>query len=784
MERKSERPSRAEVRRTTPITTTRRRFWNYPRPGYRGLHRWLPSWRFMVHVTVVSVFLSFGGVVAAYVMIDVPTADAAVRKEATSVYFAAEDANSPHGELIGTYPGVKRDIVDTTTLPDYVAHSVVASEDQSFYTNIGVDPIGILRALINNLGGSGNRQGGSTLTQQYVERYYMGTTTDYVGKAKEALLAIKINQQLTKEQILDRYLNTIYFGRGADGIQAAAQAYFGVDAKDLTLAQAAVLTAVIPSPSNWDPAENPVKAEERWNRVLDRMVEGGWLTQEERDEQVFPETLVPEPQQVFSGPNGHLLVLARKEAATELGISEDELVSGGYTIVTTFKKSVQDEAIRAGAELMTGAMSRGDLPDPNLKIAMVTIDPHTGEVLALYSGQDFLVDQFNRVTQDAVQAGSTFKPFTLIAALEQKISLRTTYDGSSPQQVSGWTNKVTNFGGVSFGRIDLVAATENSVNTVYAQLNNDVGPEATAEVAQEMGVTTQMEVTRSNVLGTDAVHPLDMASAYGVLAAEGMRAKPHFVDSILDTNGALAYTASTALSRVLDADVAADAVYAMQQVVKSNSGSAHKYVSPLKRNIAGKTGTSQNNKSAWFIGFTPDLVTAVALSQTSADGSGAQDSITAFGGVSQVTGGSWPAALWANYMKPVLAMDAYSENKAFPARANVGKAPTATPTPAATATEEPAEPETVTVPGHLEGRWEADATAVLFGLGLVPDVVTESSATVPKGRVIRTEPSAGTELKTGDVVKVVVSSGPAPVIPSPSITTVGGGPGGGNNNGG
>jgi membrane peptidoglycan carboxypeptidase len=792
VDRRSARPSRATVRRSaTAAQAAPRRFWNYPRPGYHGLHRWLPSWRFVLSSVLGFGFLGLGVFFAAYLSVDIPPANAEVAYQSTKVYFAPEEPGAEHGELMGTYPGMNREIVDYGSLPEYVGEAVVASEDRTFFTNPGVDIRGIARALLNNLMG-GSRQGASTLTQQYVERYYVGTTTDYLGKAKEAILALKISQQESKHEILGRYLNTIYFGRGAYGIQAAAQAYFGVDAKDLTVSQSAMLAGIIPSPSNWDPAIDQSKAEQRWDRTLSIMIEDGWITASERAGLEFPETITVEPSSVYGGPNGYLMVMARSEVAEQLGMSEDDVMRAGYAIVTTVHKPIQDEAIRAADEMMSGAMSNGSTPSPNLKIAMVTLNPATGGILALYSGADFVSDQINRVTTDQIQAGSTYKPFCLIAALEQGVSLKSMYDSSSPQSIPGWRNadgssKVVNFEGESFGQINLVQATAASVNTVYARLNLQVGPEATAEVATTAGVTTTQNLTPSNVLGSDSVHVLDMASAYGVIAAQGMRSKPHVVGQVINAGGSVAYTGGSTPVRVFDAGVMADATYAMEGVVEQKIGSGHKYISPLHRHIAGKTGTSTNNKSAWFIGFTPDIVTAVALSQVGDNGRD-QDSITPWGRSGQVTGGKWPAALWANYMKPVLAMDGYSDNTDFPHPVFGGKAPTPTATPTPTVTETATQaPTTVLVPDGLAKKLEADAEAAVLAAGLHPRIVSESSLLVQPGRVIRTEPSGGTEVEYGSTVTIVVSSGaptptetpPEPPGPEPDQGQGLGRPGGG-----
>ena len=802
MERRSARPSRADVRRSTSVTTTRRRFWNYPRPGYRGLHRWLPSWRFVLMSMVTTVALVAGLGFAAYSTVKIPAFDSDIFDQTTSVYFANPDDPTAPGAKMGDYPGVKREIIPCDQIPQQVKDAVVASEDRSFYTNSGVDPKGIARALVNNLRGGG-KQGASTLTQQYVKNYYGGSRHGYLGKAQEALLAVKIGRTQSKDTILCNYLNTIYWGRGKTyGIQTAAKTYFGKDAKDLDVSEAALLAGIIPSPINWDPVDNPDKAKARWNRTLDYMVSDPdlktHLTAAERADLTFPQALPYQPEPVYAGPDGYLMVMARQEAATLVGKSEEDLMRGGYTIITTVDKDMQDMAIASGKRLVDGDLSGGKTPslcDPNadpacpgtLRVAMVTLDPATGSIRALYSGQDFLSDQYNRVTQGTAQAGSTFKPFTLVAALEDGISLHSTYSGASPQTFpnSGKDWKVTNFGGSSYGDIDLLKATADSVNTVYAQLNIEVGPDKTAAVAKQAGVSTTLSTVPSNVLGADAVHPIDMARAYGVFAMQGMgtQSAPHIVSRVIAPDGEV-WNADTRTTRVFDADVMADTVTALQGPVKS--GSAQAYVGPINRHIAGKTGTSTDNKSAWFVGFTTDLVTAVALSQEGSGGS--EVSITPWGGVSQVTGGTWPAALWADYMAGcggkksasackggVLSLPAYTKDTPFPAAKNVGTA--ATPSPTDEPTDEPTDPtdqptETTAPPPTsvavppLAGKQEEDAKAALLDLGFQPNVTSEPS-TVPQNRVIRVEPAAGTVLAYGDTVTIVVSSGQPVVPPEP-----------------
>ncbi|HLS49864.1 MAG TPA: biosynthetic peptidoglycan transglycosylase, partial [Actinomycetaceae bacterium] len=279
----------------------RQRRWDYPRAGKGPVHRWLPSWRVVLGTVVTVIALGLGLFVVAYLTTDIPEPDDFAQAETTTVYYADGETE------MGSFATFDRSIVGLATLPEHVGHAVVASEDRRFYENVGVDPIGIARALWNNVRGN-ERQGGSTLTQQYVERYFVGETiTSYVGKAREAILAIKIDREQTKDEILGNYLNTIYFGRGAYGIEAAARNYFDKPAAELTLSESALLAGIIPAPSAWDPASNPERAEERWARTLRFMVEDGWITQEEADSQSFPETIDPVRDDRYGGPGGYLL---------------------------------------------------------------------------------------------------------------------------------------------------------------------------------------------------------------------------------------------------------------------------------------------------------------------------------------------------------------------------------------------------------------------------------------------------------------------------------------------
>jgi membrane peptidoglycan carboxypeptidase len=734
----------------------RRRLVDYPRRGYRGLHRWLPSWRFVVGTVTVGIFLVLGLVVAAYALTDVPAPDEFAEEQTSTVLFA-------DGSEMGTFQGPNRNLVDYETLPAHVGQAVVSAEDRTFFENQGISITGMGRAFLNNIQG-GATQGASTLTQQYVERYYVGqTTTSYVGKAKEALLAIKIAQSETKEQILGRYLNTIYFGRNAYGIDAAAQSYFGKPAAELDVSQAAMLAGLIPSPNNWDPAVSPEKSQQRWDYVLDGMVRDGYLTQADRDALVFPTTIEYVRSDRLAGPNGYLMEYVTNELTATGSITQETLATGGLTITTTIEPPVQQAAVDQVANLRAGGLSDGEVPVEATKVGVVSIDPANGAIVSMFGGTDFLTDQINRVTRDRIQAGSTFKPFTLIAALENGIPLTERYQGYSPQSFDAWgPEPVRNFGGTDYGNIDLVKATEQSVNTVYAQLNLEVGPEKTAEVAQRAGVVSSpVSAVPSNVLGSDVVSPLEMASAYATIAAQGVYHKPFMVAQATYPDGDLAYTGETQPLQQFDAGVMADTTYAMTQVVEEGSG--ERYIKPIGRDIAGKTGTSSENKSAWFVGFTPQIVTAVALSQVGENGKD-QVTITPWGDVDEVTGSTWPAALWAAYMEPVLALPKYATPTPFPERANVNRAatPTQAPTtqaPVETAPPAPEQPATVGVPSGLTGTLSGDAQAAITNAGLVP-AVSEVDSDLPAGTVIGLNPGEGAQVAPGSTVTIQVSRGP------------------------
>ena len=677
---KGRKQSKAE-RSKDAASGRKRRFFNYPRAGKGKIHRWIPSWRFVLGVFLLGVLSTVGAFMWAYNTIKVPKPSEFALAQSSTVYYA--DGTTE----MGKFAEINRQSVDASTLPDYVGNAVVASEDRSFYSNKGVDPKGIARALINNLRG-GDTQGASTLTQQYVKNYYVDTTDSYFGKAKQAIMAIKIDREKSKKDILGDYLNTVYFGRGAYGIEAASKAFFNKSAKDMSPSEAALLAGILPSPSAWDPAENSEKAQERWSRVLQFMVDDGYISQEQYNtakQAGMPPTVESQTKQVYAGSNGYLLQMVRAELENKAKLKPEQIDTGGFKIVTTINPKDQEAAVNAVNSLPEGA-------SPNLRKALVSIDPKTGGVLALYGGADYLTSQVNTSTDAIAQAGSTFKPFALVAALENGWSLGSSYPATSPMTIEG--HQFQNFKNVSLKSASLTQATEQSLNTPYLQLNRDlsnqVDPQATAEVANRAGYPKNTAGLKSdeerefvqNVLGSASPHTIDIASAYSTFAAQGMKRDTHIVATVKNSDSTDRYTAPTEGKREFEEDVMADTTYALQQVVAGENGSADKVAAQMDRPVAAKTGSSSDNKSAQFVGFTPQVVTAVTLYQTGDDGS--EESITPWGEYDEVTGSTYPADIFIDYMKVAhegLKVEEFPEAAEIPAtRGGRGSAkPTAEP---------------------------------------------------------------------------------------------------------
>ena len=623
-----------------------------PKPKGKSKHLIL---KWVLGIIGALLALGIGAFAYLYATTEIPQPESIAVAENTTVYYA--DGTTP----IGTFSEQNREIIDCSVLPDYVGQAVVASEDRSFYTNRGIDLVGIARAFWNNLT-TGSRQGGSTITQQYAERYYLGETTSYLGKAREAILALKIAQAQDKDQVLCNYMNTIYLGRGTYGIQAAAKAYFGKEAKDLTVAEAAMLAGIIPSPSSWDPAVDPEQAQARFTRVLRIMQEDGYITAQEQQEAQFPQTIEYTQQNSYQGANGYLLQMVRDELTGDGTFSAEQLDTGGYAIVTTIDKSKQDLMYSVVSPAQNGM--QGVIPD-GMEFGGISVNAKDGSIISVYAGEDYLTKQLNQATQSVYEIGSTMKPMALLGAIQEGVNLDTVFNGNSPRKFDGIADPVGNFGNMSYGNVNLYTATAQSLNTVYMDVQAKLGTQRIAEIAKEAGAESDaLDGTNPfTVLGNNALTTKDVARMYATIANQGNRPNIHIVSSVKNTDGEDIYKAPTETTQVFDANDTALVTKAMTGTVQNGTATEALAVG---HNLAMKTGTANDSYAASAVGFTPSVVSVFAMWYPDANGN--PQEVPAFGGWSG--GSDYPVHLFTQYMTQALAG---TDNETFPNAVDHGK---------------------------------------------------------------------------------------------------------------
>jgi membrane peptidoglycan carboxypeptidase len=612
--------------------------------------------RYGIFATGIGFILAVLGFAFAYFTVSIPDANSFVNSQSTIIQYA-------DGQEIGRLGSENRTVVKLANIPLHVRQAVMAAEDRNFYTQSAVSPVGIARALFNNLkSGSLNGQGGSTITQQYAKTAFLTPERTITRKVKELIIAIKLQNQMSKDDILESYLNTIYFGRGSYGIQTASEVYFGKSVSNLSVSQAAILASILRSPGYYDPSyskENAARLKARWQYVIDGMIAKEWLTKADATKLTYPLIRDRVTSGALAGPKGYVISWVVHELA-KLGFSEAQLQTGGYVIKTTLEKKNQTAAVRA-------MDTRGPKKAPeNFHAALVSIRPGTGEIVALYGGKDYLVTQLNGATQSITQAGSGFKPFALIAALEQGIPLSSIWSGKSPQVFDdvGKPYPVFNYSNEQEGEIDLLDATAHSINTIFVPLGIKAGLDNVVDVARRAGIpnTVALMPTPSISLGVASPHVIDMASAYATFAANGTYATPFIIKEVLGANKGVLYEGKIQAQQAFQPDVMADLTYALEQVTRYGTGGAA--ASGVGRPTAGKTGTTTDNASAWFNGYTVELATSVAMFRDDAT-----QSLNGIGGNYAFTGGSFPAQVWNTYTK--LAQKGMPAT-AFPEPANIG----------------------------------------------------------------------------------------------------------------
>lgn len=593
-------------------------------------------------IILFTLFIAIGLLLFAYLYYttEIPQPYKIAMADKTKVYYS--DGKTE----IGSFAEQNREIINCSILPKYVGNAIVASENRSFYKDNGIDFKGIGRALIHNVT-KRKRWGGSTITQQYAERYYLGETKTYIGKLHEAILALKISQTQDKSTVLCNYMNTIYLGRGAYGIQAASKAYFGVDAKDLTLAQSALLAGIIPAPSSWDPAVGNEEAQSRFNRVLKIMEKDGYITSKEREKTKFPKTLNQKSQNIYAGPNGYILHMVREELTKSKAFSKEDLDTGGYRIITTIDKNKQNLMFKVASPSQS---MRKILPQ-GIQVGSISINPKNGSIISIYAGDDYVKKPLNNVTQALYEPGSTMKPFALMGAIQAGMNLNTLFNGDSPIKFDGIKDPVKNFSNISYGNIDMYQATAKSVNTPYMALQQKLGRRVIAQTAVAAGLSPK-RVTGENpftVLGNDNVHVSEIAQAYSTFANKGNRPDLHIVSSVKNSENRDVYTTPITLKQVFSPNNAALASKAMLGTVDHGTATE---VKKLGRPMAGKSGTANDQTAVSFIGFAPNVVTVFALWYPDCNGN--PQVIPTFRGGFGLSGSSFPVHLFTIYMKNAL----------------------------------------------------------------------------------------------------------------------------------
>ena len=548
--------------------------------------RLLTVLKWLLIVGLVTTLTGIGAFYYAYTQTNIPDPNAEFKYETTRIYYADGETE------LGIFATQNRESIAYSEMPDNIKQAVVAAEDQSFWTNQGIDPKGIIRAAFSNARGN-STQGASTITQQYVKILYLTQERSLKRKLKEAFLSLKLQREQSKQEILEGYLNTIYFGRGAYGIQAAAMAYFDIPAKDLNLKQAAVLASVLNDPNDLDPSEGKeAKAElkSRYAYVLASMADTGDITADEADQasETLPKFPKIQADSQYGGQKGHMLRLVRNELR-QMGYSEEEIDGGGLRVTTTFTP----EAMAAAEEGVLSQKPEG-FGDKELHVAAATVEPGTGALLGFYGGQDYLDSEINWAEAGGM-VGSTFKPFTLATAIKEGFSLKDTFEGNSPYEFPDGL-EVRNEGGGDgndYGsNVSATYALEESINTAFIDMSASIpdGPEKIFETATAMGIPPAKatkkfpgipKVSRDLspedaliTLGRARISPINMANAYATIANGGVRANVHVIKKVEDRTGEDPKVYDVVNTDALDPDIDSDVSYAMQQVVENGTGRA------------------------------------------------------------------------------------------------------------------------------------------------------------------------------------------------------------------
>lgn len=601
-------------------------------------------------VLVIIAGLMFGYIFAAYQSL--PEVGNNMRPAVSSQVFDSQ------GKLITTlHSDQNRLPIDINKVPKNLQNAFIAAEDNRFYDHIGVDPIGILRAVVTNLTNRGIAQGGSTITQQLAKNAFLSQDQTLKRKIQEAILALELERKYSKKEILEMYMNQIYFGRGAYGIQTAAHTYFGKDVGDLTLAECAMIAGLPKSPNYYSSSVNEATA--RKNVVVGQMEKYGYITPSQAEEAKKASLDIKQKSTSnTTDETAYFIDYVTQEIAQKYG--DDALYKDGLKIYTTLDTDKQHAAVQAMRHLPETHTDDQGLTQP--QGAIISIDPKTGHILAMVGGRG--QDSFNRASMAVRQPGSAFKPFVYMTAMEHDMTPDTIMEDKKVEY-GGWSPH--NADNSYQGRMPLWKALALSVNTVAVQLADKVGPSNVIANAKKLGITTLVEDGNPNddnlasaALGglTKGVTPLEMAAAYGAFANKGVYIKPTAIVKILDRNGNVLEDNSSDVQKtqVMSEKTAYEMTSMLEGVITRGTGTA----ASIGRPAAGKTGTTDDNHDAWFIGYTPDIVTAVWVG----DDTGSQS-------LGEIYGGTVPAQIWHDYMSSAVSGTSTDD---FDVPAGMGKA--------------------------------------------------------------------------------------------------------------
>ncbi|MFF4471150.1 transglycosylase domain-containing protein [Streptomyces sp. NPDC001599] len=630
------------------------------RPKRTGWRRLIPTWRIVLSTVVVGLLLIVGGFFLGYHLVQIPAANALATKQ-SNVYLYAD------GSVLARDGEVNRESVGLARISKDAQHAVLAAEDRDFYSESAIDPMAMVRAGWNTATGKG-KQSGSTITQQYVKNYYLAQDQTVTRKVKEFFISIKLDREKSKSEILEGYLNTSFFGRGAYGIQSAAQAYFGVDAKDLTAAQGAYLASLLNAPSQYDVVahpENRPAAEARWKYVMNGMADKGWISPAERAAAKFPKPKQSTISTNMSGQRGYVVNIVKKYLIENDIVDEEELGRGGYRITTTLQKDKQDAFVKAVDDKLMSQLDKKERKvDTYVRAGGASVDPKTGKVVAMYNGIDYVKQYTPNAVRRDFQVGSTFKPFVFTSAVEnhsetqsgQMINPNTRYDGTSERPVQGWSGgryAPENEDHRDYGHVTVREATDKSINAVYAQMAVDVGSDKVKQTAIDLGLspdTPELTPSPSIALGVATASPLDMAEAYATLANHGRHSTYTLVEKVTKDGKQEVELPERREHQAVSRESADTTTSVLRSVVQNGTATA---AQAAGRPAAAKTGTAEEDTAAWFAGYTPDLATVVAVMGQDPK-TAAHKSLYGAMGLARINGGGAPAEIWSQYTRNAL----------------------------------------------------------------------------------------------------------------------------------